>query len=165
MPRHRVSWGCVIKEIVENGRGGMCVLRAWGKNFDVDRFLKRSPWKPCAIFRRGEKRGILGNKKNAESSFNLGVSEASWLDLAAQVRDATKFIQKHKSELRRLKRFPGVEGVVLDFPVEDRMSENKMTYTIQIPEAFIQVAGGAGLSIEVSIYVPSRRSKKSSKSP
>lgn len=137
----------------------MCVLRAYGKKFDVDSFLKRSPWKPIAVFRRGEKRGVLSKKKNTESSFNLDVSDASWLNLTAQLRDAKKFIQKNKKELRRLKKFAGVDSVVLDFPLENRISKDFPAVFLSIPENFIQLAAAAGLSIELSIYAVHPRSK------
>jgi hypothetical protein len=137
----------------------MCVLRASGKKFDADRFLKRSSWKPIAVFRRGEARGMTVKKKNAESSFNLDVSDASWLNLGAQIRDAKKFIQKNKSELRRLKRFPGVESIVLDFPLENPISKEFPACFLSFPEAFIHLAAAAGLSIELSIYAVYPRSK------
>jgi hypothetical protein len=138
----------------------MCVLRASGRKFDVDRFLKRSSWKPLAVFRRGEPRGLTVKKKNVESSFNLNVSDASWLNLPAQIRDAKKFIEKNKNELRRLKRFPGVEGIVLDFPLENRISKDFPACFLSFPEAFVQLAAAAGLSLELSIYAVYPRSKR-----
>jgi hypothetical protein len=102
---------------------------------------------------------MVGRKRNSESSFNLGVSESSWNDLAAQVRDVRKFLQKHKRELRRLKRFPGLESIALDFPLEDPMSKSVMVYTLGIPEALIQLAAAAGVSIDISIYIAPGRTR------
>jgi hypothetical protein len=57
-----------------------CVLRAAGKNFDVDTFLKKNGLTPLAVFRRGEpkSRNNLRARKNVQSSINVSVSNASF---------------------------------------------------------------------------------------
>jgi hypothetical protein len=95
------------------------VLRAIGRDFDVDEFLKETPLPPGAVFHRGEPRQPGGGKR-AASGFNAPVSEAGLDDLDTQLQDATHFLREHEDELRRLGRFPGVEEVCLDFGIARR---------------------------------------------
>ncbi len=64
-----------------------------------------------------------GRRKNRDSGFTTGVSDASWFRLASQVRDAEQFLVTHRSELARLARCPGLEYLVLDFPVNLRIGK------------------------------------------
>jgi hypothetical protein len=95
-----------------------CVLRAIGRDFDVDSFLKDTPLPHDAPFHRGEPRvsGEEGAKRSA-SGFNATVSPADLDDLDTQIQDASRFLREHEDELRRLGRFPGVEEVCLDFGI------------------------------------------------
>jgi len=137
----------------------MCTLRATGKTFDVDRFLKRCPWKASAIFHRGD---VRGKTTAGSSSFNIGVSDASWCDLSAQIRDATKFIIRNGASLRRLRRFPGVESVTLDFPIECRLNPKAVwVQEERFPEVLLELAGKYGLEIALSIYPPSSKKSRS----
>ena len=54
-----------------------CVLRASGKNFDVDRFLEKGVFDPCVVYRKGERRSQRSRKRNLTSGFNVLVSAAS----------------------------------------------------------------------------------------
>jgi hypothetical protein len=93
-----------------------CVLRAIGRDFDVDAFLEDSPLPRDAVFHRGEPRTAgEGGAKRAASGFNSPVSDAVRDDLDGQVQAASHFLREHEEELRRLGRFPGVEEVCLDF--------------------------------------------------
>lgn len=96
-----------------------CVLRAIGTSFDVDAFLKDSELEADPAFHSGEPKvpGRSEGPKRAASGFNVGVGEADSDDLAAQIRDATEFLNEHEDELRRLASFPGVEEVCLDFVI------------------------------------------------
>jgi hypothetical protein len=86
-----------------------CALRAAGKYFEPDDFLKRSSLKPLAIFRRGEPKSKKNpRRKNIQSSINIAVSNASFDNINRQVRDAISFLAKNKTEIKRLLRFKGV---------------------------------------------------------
>ena len=98
-----------------------CVLRAIGREFDVDEFLKDTPLPRDVVFHRGELRGPgEGAGKRSASGFNAPVSEAGLDDLDTQVQDASQFLRVHEDELRRLGGFPGVEEVCLDFGIARR---------------------------------------------
>lgn len=133
--------------------------------FDVDRFVGRSPFRPCRVFRRGEPRFPKTPPRgplNQSSGFNVGVSDASWSDLAAQVADAERFLRKHASEIRRLVRFSGVEGVVLDFPVELRTKDGVAAHFNHLPCSLVGIAGRLGVALELSVYsfAPWQRSNR-----
>jgi hypothetical protein len=110
----------------------MCVLRASGRDFDVDAFLAASSWEPTAVHRRGEHRHPVFRKRLGtfyeDAGFNVVVSEAGPGDMDAQVADAELFLDEHADELRRLMSAPGLEGAVLDFPVALRIGDGLTTF-------------------------------------
>ena len=50
----------------------------------------------------------------------VSVSAREFCDLNGQVDDAVGFLRENDRELRRLRDFPGLERMDLEFPVEDR---------------------------------------------
>jgi hypothetical protein len=72
---------------------GFCVFVASGLNFDVDSYLKSSPFKARSIFRKGD----IPAKDNPErqsrpdSGFVVLVSSEEGQGLSAQVKTAMKF--------------------------------------------------------------------------
>ena len=141
----------------------MCVLRAYGKNFDVDRFLKKCPWKVSVTY-RGD---VYHQRKAAKSGFNALVSNDASMELAPQLRDAVKFIKKNRNLLIRLRKCPGLEGMELDFLLAGRLRPKKIAvYEERLPAEFIQLAGATGLSVALTIcdvYADFLRPKKASK--
>jgi hypothetical protein len=99
-----------------------CVLRAVGTAFDVDGFLRDSPFSGASVFRRGDPRlpGSFDGARRAASGFNVEVSGADLDNLTGKTEEATQFIREHEDELRRLGSFPGVEEVCLDFEIRRR---------------------------------------------
>jgi hypothetical protein len=100
-----------------------CVLRAIGAAFDVDAFLADSGLQAETVFHRGAAKlpGSPDGAKWSASGFNVAVSDDGGLDdLPLQVRDASRFLNQHEDELRRLGGFPGVEEVCLDFGIRRR---------------------------------------------
>lgn len=100
-----------------------CVLRAYGAEFDVDDFLRNSPFKALVVVHRGDKRAHgskLSDLRYDRSGVNISVSTCDFSDLTGQIKDATQFLNDNAQELRRLRDLPGVEGIDLDFPVEER---------------------------------------------
>jgi hypothetical protein len=129
-----------------------CILRAGGGNFDVDRFLKRSALVPKRVFRREEpvSRSSPRGKKRRYSGFNVVVSAAEHLDLLKQVRDATRFLNRNKGELRRLARTPGVQSATLDFGVS--LDDGLVGGTFLLPKALVALAGDCGVQLEITVW-------------
>jgi hypothetical protein len=138
----------------------MCVLRAFGVEFDVDGFLRDSSLAPCAIHKRGTPR--LPGRVHKSSGINIVVSDASWSDLPSQIADAEQFLGKHSREVERLMRFRGVEGAVLDFPINLRIGDRVAAQFDRFPASLVRVAGRLGLALELSIY-PAKSSSRSNK--
>jgi hypothetical protein len=135
----------------------MCVLRAGGSDFDVDAFLATSSLEICGVRRKGELR--LRTKPagplNERSGFNADVSTKEWGDLAGQIQDARAFLSENEGELRRLRSFPGVDGVELDFPIELRIGTNEIVVqSDRLPADLLLAAGGLGIDIVITCYPP-----------
>jgi hypothetical protein len=127
-----------------------CVLRASGQEFDVDGFLAQSPFKPEAVFRRGEPVAAEPDSPaRGAAGFNLTVSAASGDDLATQIEEATRFLDAHEDELRRLTGFDGVEVVFLNFGVSWR---DVAVHTDVFPSDILWRAGALDISLAVSHY-------------
>jgi hypothetical protein len=133
-----------------------CVLRAIGRDFDVDEFLKDSPLPKDAVFHRGEPRAPGdGGSKRAASGFNSPVSEAALDDLDAQVQAASQFLREHEEELRRLGRFPGVEEVCLDFTLSWSAGASQSDV---FPADLLWQAGALDIDLVVTHYAASEAS-------
>jgi hypothetical protein len=128
-----------------------CVLRAYGAEFDVDAFLRSSGLSPLIVYRRGEPRSSTGRPQRVEerSGINLSASAREFSDLRGQIEDAVQFLTDNGSEIRRLRRFPGVEGLVLDFPVEDR---NAFVVTNEFPAKLLLLLGNLDIDLALSTY-------------
>lgn len=133
------------------------MLRAIGRDFDVDEFLKESPLPHESVFHRGESRlpGPPGTKSTA-SGFNGSVSAADLHDLDTQVQDAAHFLHEHEDELRRLGRFPGVEEVCLDFGIAWR---DVAAQSDVFPADLLWQAGALDIDLVVTHYAVAEDSK------
>jgi hypothetical protein len=116
------------------------------------RFCSESGLKPCELYRRGEPvfpASQPQGKKNDASGINLVVSDADFHEFPRQVEEATAFLQAHKEELARLRGFPGVEAMTLDFGIARR---DVIVQSDFFPPSLIRLAGELGLGIELSQY-------------
>ncbi len=128
-----------------------CVLRAYGKHFNVDEFLEGSPFSPCAVFYKGKPRSSRKNSKiSEESGFNFDVSEAEFSEFEMQMVDAIKFLQQNYKEIKRLKKFPGLESLGLDFAIN--FSEEFVSKSIQLKNELLEEIIRCDVSIGISIY-------------
>jgi hypothetical protein len=142
----------------------MCTLRTAGAEFDVYEFLRGSPFEPCKVFRRGEPRLPRSNPEGQTqdaSGFNLSVSDAPWDNLPAQVADVESFLREHESEVGRLREFPGVESVSLDFPISLDVNTEVVAQFHRFPESLVRSAGRLGLGLELSVYASSHEAESS----
>jgi len=127
-----------------------CVLRVSGRRFDVAAFLSRSRFKPCAVWRKGEARvGKRNPPKHTDSGFNLVLSDADGPSADQQIRDALRFLKRHRLALERLRDQPGVEQLTLDFGTSQRSGLAQFDH---FPAALVSVAGELGMGIELSRY-------------
>jgi len=130
----------------------MCVFRVSGAHFDVDQFLGKSLWLPPAIFRAGEPRFPASQPKGPileQSGFNLNVSDAEFSELHRQIHDAILFLRSNEKELVRLRDFPGVEGMCLDFGIEER---DVPAQSEAFPPELLFLLGQMGISLAFTLY-------------
>ena len=98
---------------------GVCAFVASGLNFDVDRYLKGSPFKAMSVFRKGQ----LPPKDNPQqqprpdSGFVALLSQDREPNLSNQIKDGLEFLSNCEKELNRLKKC-NVDNMLLDFGVE-----------------------------------------------
>jgi len=126
------------------------MLRASGKNFGVDTFLKKTNLKASAVFRRGEPKSVNNPRKvYLRSGVNIVVSNASFDNIRKQVKDAIRFLEKNKAEIKRLMKFKGIEGAELDFGASKK---DQFIQEVEFPSELIVLASSLGLSIKLSQY-------------
>jgi len=131
----------------------MCVLRAYGKHFNVDAYMEKSKLKPCLVYHKGEVKNPKPIKriyKWPESGINVVVSNASFENFRRQIRDAIKFLIKNKSEIKKLRKFKGVEGIQLNFPTSHDRDQFIQEYFL--PAELIALASELGLGLAISEY-------------
>ena len=126
----------------------MCVLRAFGDEFDPAEFLRTSSIGPYSTYRRGDRRFKSSETVYEASGFKVEVSAAEWTDRAGQFHDAIEFLSANRSDLQRLTAWQGVEGVVLDFPLEGGESAT----FIRCPLALARESAALNIELEFSIY-------------
>jgi hypothetical protein len=128
-----------------------CVLRVSGSAFNVDAFLADSSFRPTAVYRKGETRGLDKSRgPSTTSGFNVVVSGDDD-DIGRQCRDAVAFLQAYQSEIRLARSYPGVEFAVLDFSTTFR---DVAVQSEHFSPELVAGAGALGLGIEMSLYPP-----------
>ena len=133
-----------------------CVLRAYGQEFDVDRFLADSPWRPNPVYRRGEKEVRLRSTEPHEcSGFVLRIADSDTLGeaFASQAAAVLKFLEENRAECERLKGFPGIEGRVLDFAVP--LLDDQPMRSHHIPVELVRSAADLDVALEITVYAVS----------
>src|SRR5262249_34827302 len=134
------------------GQRMSAVLRAYGADFDVDRFLAGCTLPLCAVKRRGEP-GFAARqpdgRRHERSGVHVSASDADFEEFPRQVEEATAFLRAEVEQVRRLCKFPGVEDVTLDFGIDRRGVAVQCDY---LPPELVRLAGALGLGIELSQY-------------
>jgi len=125
-----------------------CVLRASGAKFDVDSFLRNSPFKADVVYRKGQRRRPASRGAQAASGFNVVISESD--DPQVQVEKALVFVRKYHDELLRLVRFGGIEDVILDFACPQK---EFVARTARLPAELLTAGGALGMDVQVSFYL------------
>ena len=129
-----------------------CVLRASGRHFDVDEYLRKSPLTDYHVYRKGEPRFSTKprGEKNKTTGINIAISYRSFNSLSRQIKAAISFLKKNRTEIGRLARFKGLDGApVLDFGINKRDLPGQFYC---FPAELVSLAGKLGLAIELSQY-------------
>jgi len=83
---------------------------------------------------------------------NLSLSARDFSDLGGQVQDAIQFLSDNNSELRRLRAYSEVEGMIVDFPV---VAPDVLVHTSEFPARLLFVLGDLNIDLAISAYVKS----------
>jgi hypothetical protein len=128
-----------------------CILKATGTCFDVDEFLKVSSLDAMTAFHRGAVPFPTTSvtRKSGYSGMNISVSGREFSDLNGQIQDALDFLTTNQEELRRLRDFPGVERMYLDFPIENR---DVVFQSDAFPPHLLSLLGSLNIGLMVSRY-------------
>jgi hypothetical protein len=129
------------------------VLRAYGAEFDVDAFVAGSALPVCAVKRRGEPifpKSQPDGRRHERSGVHVGASRADFSEFQRQIEESVAFLRQHEAEIRRLREFPGVEGVTLDFGLYRR--DDVWVQCDRLSAVLVSLAGSLGLEIEISHY-------------
>src|SRR4051812_35164864 len=96
---------------------GVCAFVASGANFDVDKYLRTTPFEVLFAFHKGDARpDAPDDGPRPDSGFAAVVSHDDLPHLHDQVGEAQDFLETHEKELDRLKGL-GAEHMALDFRV------------------------------------------------
>jgi len=118
---------------------GACVFVASGLSFDVDRYLRTSPFRAVSVFRKGE---IPGKELTTrpDSGFVVLVGESKELE---QIPLALEFLVRHQRDFRTLRQV-GVDNMLLDFGVE---RTGKLQESFYLPPELIARLGQLGFGL------------------
>jgi hypothetical protein len=139
-----------------------CMLRIAGVKLDIDRLLAAVPLKPTMSYRKGEpcRKTEPRGRRNKYSGAGFLVSDADFDQFDEQKKDAIAFLKAKKAVIRKIMRWPGVDGGGLDFGIKRRDVFVACDY---FPEELVRLAGGLGLSIELSQYPIAEEERKGRK--
>jgi hypothetical protein len=133
----------------------MVTLRVSGADFDVDAFLRESDIAPAIVFRRGQPK-FPGSPTNGRvldhSAMHIGVSDAEFGNIEQQTRETLQFLADNLAELERLKSYPGVEGLELDFAVNG--NDDAFVESYRFSPELLEHMARLGITLCVSRYVP-----------
>jgi hypothetical protein len=149
-----------LKFSAEKSAGMPVVVRAYGKDFDVDAFLAHCTLPVCAVKHLGEPvhpASEPDGRRYTESGVHVLAGEGDFSNFPRQVEQAIAFLRSNESELRRLCTFPGVEIASLDFGIERR---DVVFQFDRLPTELLRLAGALGLDIEVSQYPTADKTKE-----
>ena len=129
-----------------------CILRVWGRNFDVDSFLlNNTELEPINIWYKGQPK--FKNKPNGSvketSGLNIELSDANFSELDKQINEAILFCKTHQNVLNELVSYHGVEGAVADFGAEI-YPPGWHSFSF-VPEILL-LMGSIGISLGLSVY-------------
>jgi hypothetical protein len=128
------------------------MLRVSGADLDVDALLNECEIEPVVVWRKGEPRSPASQPTGKVHSFsgaNFEVSGADFSELRSQIEDAVAFFRENESFVRRLRSYPGVEELCLDFGSDIRPPG---WCSFSFPPELLVAVGSAGVSLVLSVY-------------
>lgn len=128
-----------------------CVLRVRSKTSRVEELVQASGLKAIVIHKKGQPRVPGASTLSRSSGFNVNVSNADGI-LERQTRDAVRFLKNHARGLARMRRCRAFGGMILDFGVYDRATDDQPWPSYRLPMSLVELAGKHGVELELSFY-------------
>ena len=126
------------------------MLRISGVHLDIDALVIRKGLHPESVWRKGERRSTsTAAERNRDSGMNYCVSDAGFEEFEIQKSEAIEFLKRFGTEITDIVRTPGVEMAILDFGISRR---DAIVQSDSFPPELVGLAGGLGLSLELSQY-------------
>jgi hypothetical protein len=129
-----------------------CILRASGKVFDIDLYLKGKNLDVVNSYRKGETRRLpskSGDILQDRSGLSIKVSFADMNQFDQQLEDVQSYLTKYTREIKELTNFSGVESAYLDFGVG---TKSPFWSTYVFPANLVRLAGELNLGLCISTY-------------
>lgn len=125
-----------------------CLFVASGLNFDVDDYLRHSPFKVNTVFHKGTvpPRGNPNRLPRPDSGFVVIVGEDGEPAVSAQLGRAMEFLIQNDKELQSLQQY-GVDNMLLDLTAFRRHTIDQYEY---FPPGLIQAMARQGMGMSVS---------------
>lgn len=121
-----------------------CILRISGKNLNIYELLDIG-LEPDNYWVKGDPSG----KKHLKTGVNYCVSDADFNEFELQKKDAFKYLQNNKKEIKAIHNLAGCENGHLDFGIEQR---DEAVQCNTFSPKLIKLIGELDLGIEVSLY-------------
>jgi hypothetical protein len=133
-----------------------CVLRVVGRSFDVAAFIRDTSLTTDNYYRDRFYRSRSSRVPDAteaplatRAGLSVTASHADMDDPAGQIRDSIEFLSANAAELRRLRAFPGVDSICLDFAIRWR---DVAAQTDTFPVTLLRLLGELDIELVVSHY-------------
>ncbi len=128
-----------------------CILRVFGRKFNVDRFLAGTTLRPYGAHHVGDSFSS-GSGKFTDNGMAIDLSKRMKVD-GRQFSQVTAYLIRHKKELLALQHTRGVETMEVNFLVPH--SPKNLAQIVSIPPTLIAIAGTLGLSITLTFALTS----------
>jgi len=104
----------------------VCILVASGDDFDVDEYLRDSPFKPSQVYRKGEIPAKDNPAREAltESGFVVLIGEEEYPALIEQVVHSLDYYEEELHDLNDA----GADSILLDFGITEEMMLQRPQY-------------------------------------
>ena len=128
---------------------GVCAFVASGLDFDVDEYLRDSPFKPVSVFEKGSvpAKDNPERRPRPDSGFLVLVSQDEEPHLINQTRDALEFLAYHRLDIQALKE-DGVDNLLLDFGITQQHVIKRPQY---LPPELIEAMSTLTMGIIFSV--------------
>lgn len=132
-------------------RTSSCIFQVYGRDFDVESFLRRVRWRPRLVRRDVDR----GPGRGRSSGFNLVVTRVSRDRPKALVAAVKRWVVANRRPIERLRADPHVTTLTLDVAIHfpDLTPDPQLeTAEIRFPPAFLAQLSHLRVELVTSVY-------------